>query len=100
MSRKSGAREAAALAELPSLGQTSAAALVAVGIDSVEALRMHGAIASYRALRARFGKRITGNWIYALECAIQGIDWRLLPRQRKDELRAAAQCVARELDAL
>ena len=46
----------------------------------------------------RFGKRIAINWIYALECALLGIHWKLLDSERKKQLKAAAQNVIAELE--
>ncbi len=88
------------LSDLPSLGETSAELLRQVGIQDVVTLKAHGPVASYRALRAQFGKRITVNWVYALECAIESISWRMLTPERKAELRAAAHAVNRELQSL
>lgn len=90
----------ASLSDLPGLGQTSAELLADVGIEDIGTLREHGPIGSFYALRMQFGKRITVNWIYALECAIQGIDWRLLELSRKAELRTAARQVIAELDSI
>ncbi len=89
-----------ALAELPSLGETSASLLAEVGIHDRETLQQHGAVGSFLVLRMQFGKRITLNWVYALECAILGIDWRLLQDERKAELRAAARKVIRDLEKM
>lgn len=86
------------LADLPSLGLTSAELLADVGIDDLESLREHGAIGSFTALRMQFGKRITVNWIYAIECALQGIHWRMLTEARKTELRDAARDIIEELE--
>ena len=88
------------LSELPSLGATSAALLAEVGIENFSVLSNHGPVGSFTVLRMRFGKRITVNWIYALECALRGIDWRLLESDRKDELRAAARKIIAELDTI
>ncbi len=86
------------LAKLPSLGATSAALLAEVGIEDYATLAGHGAIGSFTVLRMRFGKRITVNWVYALECAIRGLDWRLLEQSRKAELKAAAKDVIAQLE--
>ncbi len=87
------------LAKLPSLGATSASLLAEVGIDNYPELAEHGVIGSFTVLRMRFGKRITINWVYALECAINGLDWRLLEPSRKAELKAAAKDVISQLEA-
>lgn len=73
--------------------------LIEAGIPDVKTLRRLGAIACYRRLRFHFGKRVTLNFAYALECAIRGIDWRLLEPERKAEIKTQALAVARELEA-
>lgn len=88
-----------ALAALPSLGKTSAAMLVEADIPDVETLRRLGPVECYRRLRFRHGKRVTLNFAYALECAIQGIDWRELGAVRKAQLKTAIQAVNAELSA-
>lgn len=90
----------AALAALPSLGSVSARMLVEAGVPTGLALKRLGPIESYRRLRFRFGKRVTLNFLYALECAILGLDWRMLSPARKAELKAAAAEVDADLKAL
>src|SRR5262245_39499553 len=79
-----------ALAALPSLGRTSAQMLIEIGVPDEAALKRLGPQACFRALRFRFGRRVSTNFIYALECAIRRIAWRALEPHRKDTLRAAA----------
>src|SRR5215510_8138160 len=86
-----------ALAALPSLGRTSAQMLIEVGVPDKATLKRLGPQACFRALRFRFGRRVSTNFIYALECAIRGIAWRALAPRRKAALRAAAQGVVLEL---
>ena len=86
------------LAKLPGLGSTSAALLIDVGVDDRASLCELGAVGAFRALRSQFGKRITINWIYALECAIHGLHWRMLSSERKAVLKAAAKEVIQELE--
>lgn len=87
----------AALAALPSLGKVSAQMLVEAGIPDVETLRHLGPIEGYRRLRFFHGRRVTLNFVYALECAILGIDWRDLSAGRKAQLRAEARAAEAEL---
>ncbi len=77
------------LAALPSLGKISARMLIEAGVSDVETLRRLGPIESYRRLRFFHGKRVTLNFVYAMECAILRLDWRLLSRERKAELAEA-----------
>lgn len=84
---------AAELAALPNLGPRSTAMLCEIGIDDVAALRRAGTLGAYRALRFRFGRAATMNFLYALEGALIGVDWRALEPSRREELRAAARLV-------
>ena len=89
----------AALAALPSLGVTSAQMLIDAGVPDRATLRALGPEACFRALRFRFGHRVSTNFIYAIECAIRGIAWRALEPRRKTALRAAAQGIIHDLEA-
>src|SRR5262245_2618413 len=88
-----------ALAALPSLGRTSAQMLIEVGVPDKATLKRLGPQACFRALRFRFGRRVSTNFIYALECAIRGIAWRALEPARKPALRAAAQDIVLDLES-
>ena len=88
----------AVLAALPSLGHTSAQMLIEVGIPDEAALKQLGPQACFRALRFHFGRRVSTNFIYALECAIRRIAWRALEPHRKAKLRAAAQEIILDLE--
>jgi DNA transformation protein len=74
--------------------------LIEAGVPDVKTLRRLGPIGSYRRLRFHFGKRVSMNFIYAIECALRDLDWRKLEAGRKAELKAKAQLVAQELAAL
>jgi len=88
-----------ALAALPSLGRTSAQMLIEVGVADEAALKRLGPQACFRALRFRFGRRVSTNFIYALECAIRRIAWRALEPRRKAKLRAVAQEIILDLES-
>src|SRR5215510_5596647 len=88
----------AALAALPSLGRTSAQMLIEVGVPDKATLKRLGPQACFRALRFRFGRRVSTNFIYALECAIRSTAWRALEPARKVALRAAAQDIVLDLE--
>lgn len=85
------------LAQLPSLGKVSARMLLEAGIPDAKTLRRLGPIESYRRLRFFHGKRVSMNFVYAMECAIRGMDWRLLGADRKAQLKAEARAVEAEL---
>ena len=87
-----------ALAALPSLGLTSAQMLVDVGIKDEAALRTMGPEGCFRSLRFHFGRQVSTNFIYALECAIRGIAWKKLEPARKTALREAARRIVLELE--
>lgn len=97
MAKSSPSRQHHPLADLPSLGPVSAGLLVEAGIPDVDTLHRLGPIACYRQLRFHHGRRITTNFMYALECAVRGIDWRALDASRKDELKRAARAVEADL---
>jgi hypothetical protein len=86
------------LAALPSLGLVSAQMLIDAGIRDARTLRKLGTMACYRRLRFHFGKRVTVNFAYALECAIRDLHWRALEPERQAEIKAATLQVARELE--
>lgn len=73
--------------------------LIEADVPDVATLRQLGPIEAYRRLRFRHGRRITLNFVYALECAILGIDWRALSSARKAELKRAARAIEAELKA-
>lgn len=98
MAPRSARESAAELAALPSLGDTSAQLLIEAGVPDAATLRGLGPLECYRRLRFHFGKRITTNFIYALDCACRGLDWRLLENERKAELRRHAMRIASELE--
>lgn len=85
------------LAALPSLGRISARRLIEADVSDVETLRRLGPIESYRRLRFFRGKLVSLNFLYALECAIHGLDWRLLSQERKAELKAGARIIETQL---
>ena len=87
-----------ALAALPSLGITSAQMLIDVGVRDEATLRAMGPEACFRSLRFRFGRRVSINFIYALECAIRGIVWKMLEPARKAALREAARRIVHDLE--
>lgn len=86
----------ATLAELPSLGKVSSQMLLEAWIADATTLRRLGPIESYRRLRFFHGKRVSMNFVYAMECAIRGMDWRLLGADRKAQLKAEARAVEAE----
>jgi DNA transformation protein len=72
--------------------------LIDAGIPDVKTLRKLGPIDAFRRLRFHFGKRVSTNFAYAIECALRGMDWRLLEPARKAELKEATHRIATELE--
>ena len=68
------------------LGPKSTAWLEEVGIRSLEDLRRMGSVAVYAMVRSRHADA-TLNLLWALEAALQDIDWRELPPEEKSRLR-------------
>jgi hypothetical protein len=89
-----------ALAALPSLGLTSAQMLIDAGVQNVAMLRKMAPEACFRALRFRFGRRVSINFIYAIECAVRGIGWKTLEPARKAALRDAASDIVLALEGV
>lgn len=83
-----------ALAAMPNLGKTSAAMLAEVGIDSPEALREAGAARAYHLLCFRHGKRVSKNFLWAIEGALTDINCIHLPPERKAALLAELERLA------
>lgn len=65
--------------------------LAEVGVEDGDALRKLGALGCYHLLRFRFGKQVTLNFLHALDCAVEGMDWRQQTRERKAELALQAR---------
>ncbi len=97
--RKQAGQENAAtrMAALPGLGPASSRMLIEAGIADEPSLRAMGVEAAYRLLRFHHGRRVTTNFIYALEAALRGIHWTALEEARKSELREAASTIAKQL---
>ncbi|WP_085902967.1 TfoX/Sxy family DNA transformation protein [Kiloniella majae] len=77
------------LLALKNLGPKSVAQLVDIGITSSDHLIELGTEEVFRRLYFRFcdEHRLSVNYLYALEGAITGHDWRLIPVGRKQELK-------------
>ncbi len=73
------------LQHLKNLGKTSAQWLHASGIHSLNDLRRLGAVAAYRAVKAR-GFRVSKVLLYAIEGALLDVHWNDLSPSHKAEL--------------
>ncbi|WP_417432090.1 TfoX/Sxy family DNA transformation protein [Kiloniella sp.] len=78
------------LLALRNMGPKSVTQLVDIGITSSDQLIELGAEEVFRRLYFRFcdEHRLSVNYLYALEGAIKGCDWRLIPVNRKAKLKA------------
>lgn len=73
------------LLHLKNLGKTSAQWLHAAGIHSASDLRRLGSVDAYKAVKAR-GFRASKVLLYAIEGALQDVNWNDLPPALKAEL--------------
>ena len=76
--------------DLLNLGPVMESRLAEVDITTAEQLARIGVVEAYQRLKFAFGAAITLNALYAMEAAIEGLDWRELSEERKRELRRAA----------
>ncbi|MGF1507893.1 MAG: TfoX/Sxy family DNA transformation protein [Myxococcota bacterium] len=76
---------------LTNLGPTTIRRLEAVGIRDRETLARVGPASAYRVLCAEAGARLpVCFYLYALEGALRGVDWRSLSPEEKARLRDKA----------
>lgn len=81
-----------ALKRLPNLGVTIARRLVDAGITSPEALSRAGAVDAYVAMQRRAPTRLPHcYYLYAIDGALRGQDWRTLTEKRKRWLQRQAE---------
>jgi predicted flap endonuclease-1-like 5' DNA nuclease len=76
---------ATSIAMLRNLGPASARMLADAGIDTPAQLKRLGPVAAYVRVR-RTCRGASLNLLYALEGALQGVDWRTVRRERRLEL--------------
>ena len=81
------------------IGPTSSRELSEIGIENGDQLRALGIEETTRRLLFRFGseKKISLNYLYALEGEIHDRDWRDITPARKQELRSLLERLRREL---
>jgi DNA transformation protein len=71
------------------IGEATAAWLHEVGIDSADDLRRAGAVEAYRKVKAWRPWDVTLILLWALEGAIEDVDWMDVTPERRLELRRA-----------
>jgi DNA transformation protein and related proteins len=72
--------------------------LAEVGILSPEMLRKAGPEEAWRRLRFALGKRVTINFIYAIDIAISGGRWDEMEPERQKQLKNTAEAIRAEID--
>jgi len=77
------------LRDLRNLGPASERALAGVGITTPEQLGEVGAVEAYRRLADAGHPHLTVTMLWALTGALAGVDWRDLPVDERERLRAA-----------
>ncbi|RTZ15747.1 TfoX/Sxy family DNA transformation protein [Vibrio aquaticus] len=74
------------LKDLPNLRLATERMLKKAGIDSVENLEETGAVKAFEAIRSSHSADINVELLWALEGAIKGTHWSVIPQTRRDEL--------------
>lgn len=76
---------AADIARLPGLGPASTALLARLGVHDVATLRQRDAFELYAVLKA-IAPSTSLNMLYGLIGAQEGVDWRVIARERRSAL--------------
>ncbi len=77
------------LKDLPNLRLATERMLKKAGIESVEQLEEEGALSAYKAIRDSHSAKVSIELLWALEGAINGTHWSVVPQSRRDELKNA-----------
>ncbi len=87
--------------KLRNIGPTSSRELHEIGVETREDLAALGIEEVTRRLLFRFGseKKISVNYLYALEGAMHDHDWRDISRSRKEKLRQMLDQLRAELSS-
>lgn len=75
---------------LPNLGPKSCQWLREVGIDTIAELERRGSVVAYRLVKQQ-QPTASLNLLWGLAAGLQGIDWRQLSQQSKEQLRKEAE---------
>jgi len=78
------------ITSLMNLGKQTAGWLASIGIHTAEDLAEYGVVEAYLQLKHSDPRKATVNVLYALQGALLGVKWDLLPEDLKDELRHQA----------
>ncbi|MBF9000769.1 TfoX/Sxy family DNA transformation protein [Vibrio nitrifigilis] len=74
------------LKDLPNLRLATERMLRKAGIESVEELHDKGAVEAYKAIQQTHSTDVSLELLWALEGAIEGKHWSVIPQTRRDEL--------------
>ncbi|KGY07071.1 TfoX/Sxy family DNA transformation protein [Vibrio sp. MarTm2] len=74
------------LKDLPNLRLATERMLKKAGIDDVESLEEAGAVKAYKAIQSTHSAEVSVELLWALEGAIKGTHWSVIPQSRRQEL--------------
>ncbi|AUI85795.1 DNA transformation protein [Vibrio azureus] len=77
------------LKDLPNLRLATERMLKKAGIDSVEQLTEEGAVSAYKAIQDTHSSKVSLELLWALEGAINGTHWSVVPHSRRNELMSS-----------
>ncbi|KII77092.1 TfoX/Sxy family DNA transformation protein [Vibrio renipiscarius] len=72
--------------DLPNLRLATERMLKKAGIESVEGLEQAGSLKAYQAIQASHDSNVSLELLWALEGAIKGTHWSVIPQSRRQEL--------------
>ncbi|KYN83925.1 DNA transformation protein [Vibrio cidicii] len=74
------------LKDLPNLRLATERMLKKAGIETVEQLEIQGSVGAYEAIKNTHSGSVSLELLWALEGAINGTHWSVIPQKRRDEL--------------
>ena len=74
------------LKDLPNLRLATERMLKKAGIDDVQSLEQAGAVNAYKAIQSTHSAEVSVELLWALEGAIHGTHWSVIPQTRRQEL--------------
>ncbi|EGR0548570.1 TfoX/Sxy family DNA transformation protein [Vibrio cholerae] len=74
------------LKDLPNLRLATERMLKKAGIETVESLQTLGSVEAYKAVQRTHSAEVSLELLWALEGAIEGKHWSVIPQNRRDEL--------------
>ncbi|EGU55651.1 DNA transformation protein TfoX, partial [Vibrio nigripulchritudo ATCC 27043] len=74
------------LKDLPNLRLGTERMLKKAGISSVQELQDYGSVEAYKAIKQTHSSDVGLELLWALEGAIKGTHWSVIPQDRRDEL--------------